>query len=129
MPPLRRRTFTIGSRQITDRRCTAILTNPTSPGERNPVQSAGLRLFSLPASRPLGGVLRKRFAVPTIFFYFVLRQIFNTNEAVLRSFVAANEFVEFCLDRRAIAILCVLNDKHHKKGNDCGPRIDHKLPG
>src|SRR5689334_11165178 len=41
----------------------------------------------------------------------------------------ANEFVQFDLYCCAIAILRILNQEDHQKGDNCGAGIDNQLPG
>jgi hypothetical protein len=41
----------------------------------------------------------------------------------------ADQFVEFCLNRNAIAVLRILDKKDHKKCNNGRTRIDDQLPG
>ena len=62
-------------------------------------------------------------------FQFGIRQILQIHQAGARAFDSLEQLVEFQMDRSAIAVLRVLNQKHNQKRNDSGRRIDHELPG
>jgi len=40
-----------------------------------------------------------------------------------------DQFVKLCLNGRAVAVLRILNQKHHQKGGDVRPRVHDQLPG
>jgi len=40
----------------------------------------------------------------------------------------ADQLVQFQMHRLGVAILCVLDDEHHEKGNDRRSRVDDQLP-
>jgi hypothetical protein len=58
---------------------------------------------------------------------FLVGEMLDSNEGVLRG-ASLDEFVEFDLERRAVAILRVLYQKHHQEPDDGCPCIDDQLP-
>jgi hypothetical protein len=54
--------------------------------------------------------------------------MFDSNERVLRS-AGPNQLIEFGLDRGAIAVLRVLDQKDHQESNDSRSCLDNELPG
>ena len=50
------------------------------------------------------------------------------DELIARVFDRANEFVQFQMNCFGIAVLCVLNQKHHQKRNDGRGRVNDELP-
>jgi len=53
--------------------------------------------------------------------------MFDANKKVLRRSYT-NKFIEFDLNGGIVAILRILDEKHHKESNDRSSRIDHQLP-
>ncbi len=47
----------------------------------------------------------------------------------MRSFRAANHFVQLQLNRGAVAILRILNQEDHQEGHNGGAGINDQLPG
>ncbi len=60
---------------------------------------------------------------------FLVGKVLKIDEFIARVFDRANEFVQFQMDRFCIAVLRVLNQKNHEKGDDCGGRVNDQLPG
>ena len=59
----------------------------------------------------------------------VLDGVFDLGlSAVLDTLQTANELIELCLNRRAVAVLSVLNNEDHKERDDRRPSVDDKLP-
>ena len=58
-------------------------------------------------------------------FFFI--KVFYADKFVL-GFAGQNQLVEFCLNCPAVAILRVLQDEHHQKGDDGRGGVDHQLP-
>ena len=55
-------------------------------------------------------------------------QMFNSDKEIL-GFAVADQFVQLHLDRRAVPILRILNEKDHEECDDRGAGIDDQLPG
>jgi hypothetical protein len=55
-------------------------------------------------------------------------EVFDSNESVLSS-AGPNELIEFGLDRGAIPVLRVLDQKDHQERDNGGSGIDDELPG
>ena len=60
---------------------------------------------------------------------FVLRKFLDVQDGVVAAFGGAEQFIQFDLDGFAVAVLSVLNQKHHQECDDRRGRIDYKLPG
>ncbi len=58
----------------------------------------------------------------------LVRKVLEIDEFIARVFDRANEFVQFQMDRFCIAVLRVLNQKHHQKRNDGRGRVNDELP-
>jgi hypothetical protein len=52
----------------------------------------------------------------------------NADESVLRA-ARADQLIKFGLDRRTVAVLSALDQKHHEERHDRRSGIDHELPG
>src|SRR5262249_31664504 len=52
----------------------------------------------------------------------------DPDEAVL-CLADADQLVELGLNRRAVAVLGILDQEHHQEGDDGRPRVDDELPG
>ena len=59
---------------------------------------------------------------------FFLRQILCVEHAVISCLDGKDQLIQFHLHRFAIAILCILNEEDHQKGDDRGTRINNQLP-
>lgn len=55
-------------------------------------------------------------------------KIFEHHEIVASAFHGANQFIEFEVDRFGVAVLHVLDEEHHEKGDDGGAGVDDQLP-
>src|SRR5262245_5232016 len=60
---------------------------------------------------------------------FLVAEIFEIHESVAGAGNSAEKFVEFQVKRFGIAVLSVLNDENHQKGDDRRARVDDELPG
>src|SRR6266480_117700 len=58
-----------------------------------------------------------------------VRQVFKIDKFVSRAFDGADNLIEFKMHCFGIAVLSVLNQKHHQKRDDGGARINDQLPG
>jgi hypothetical protein len=58
----------------------------------------------------------------------LVTQIFQVHEAVSRAFNGMNQFVELEMNSFSVAILGVLDQKHHEECNNRRARIDYQLP-
>jgi lipoyl-dependent peroxiredoxin len=55
-------------------------------------------------------------------------EIFEIEKGIVRRLVSSNELVKFDLHGFRIAILGVLNQEHHKEGDNCCSCVDYQLP-
>ena len=62
------------------------------------------------------------------FLEFLVRKILEIDEFITRVFDRANEFVQFQMNRFGVAVLRILNQKHHQKRNDGRGRVNNELP-
>ena len=62
------------------------------------------------------------------FLEFLIRKILEIDEFIARVFDRANEFVQFQMDSFGVAVLRILNQKHHQKRNDGRGRVNDELP-
>src|SRR5947209_11510560 len=62
-------------------------------------------------------------------FDLLVRQMFNPDELFACLVDGAQQFVELCLHRRAVAVLAVLDQEHHEERHDRRSGVDHQLPG
>jgi len=82
---------------------------------------------------PSYGLVSSRFSFGAPFTFiaqfikFFVREMLNPDKCIL-SGADSHEFIELDLDSGAIAILRVLNQENHEKGNNGGPGIDDELP-
>lgn len=58
---------------------------------------------------------------------FLFIQLFNADELIL-CLRRQDQLVKFCLKCLAVAVLGVLQNEHHKKGDDCCPGINYEFP-
>src|SRR6476469_8123390 len=58
---------------------------------------------------------------------FFMRQMLNNNKRIISS-TDTDKLIELDLNRCAIPVLRVLNQKHHEKSHDGRPRVNHELP-
>src|SRR4051812_18435913 len=70
---------------------------------------------------------RAKLALGADFLQFLIGEVLDSDKRIVGG-ADANEFVQFDLNGRAIAILRILNQKHHQEGDDGGPGVDDKLP-
>jgi len=63
------------------------------------------------------------------FLQFLVGQIFEIDKLVASAFQRADQLVQFEMHCFGVAVLCVLNQKHHQKRNDCRGGVDDQLPG
>lgn len=62
------------------------------------------------------------------FFQFVIGEFLKIDKFISRAFDRANDLIEFQMKRFGIAVLRVLNNKYHQKGDDGGACVDNELP-
>src|SRR5207245_2395705 len=55
-------------------------------------------------------------------------KVLEIDEFIARVFDCANEFVQFQMNRFGVAVLRVLNQKHHQKSDDGRGGVDDQLP-
>ena len=58
----------------------------------------------------------------------LIGKVLEIDEFIARVFDRANEFVQFQMNCFCVAVLRVLNQKDHEKGDDCGSRVNDQLP-
>ncbi len=75
------------------------------------------------------GFLTKVFELFLEFFQIFVRQIFKIDKFVSRVFEGADNLIEFKMHCFGIAVLRVLNQKHHEEGNDRRRSVNNELPG
>ena len=69
--------------------------------------------------------------VPELFFELpklLIGKVFEIDKVIARLFDRSNEFVQLELHCFGVAVLCVLNQEHHQKGDDGGRGVDNQLP-
>src|SRR6266542_1930118 len=59
----------------------------------------------------------------------LIGEIFEIDKFIARAPDGADELIQLQLHGLGVAVLCVLNKKHHQEGNDRGGCVDDKLPG
>ena len=59
----------------------------------------------------------------------ILRELLQVEKGIVRPADRADQFIEFEVHCGAIAVLRVLDEKHHQECDDRSARIDHQLPG
>lgn len=59
---------------------------------------------------------------------FLIGQFFEVQECIMRLGIGADQFVELDLHGGTLAVLRVLDQKHHEERDDGRTGIDHKLP-
>ena len=60
---------------------------------------------------------------------FPFREFFNVEQGVVRLAVRPDQFVQLELQCLGVAVLGILDEEHHQKGDDGGGSIDYELPG
>jgi len=63
------------------------------------------------------------------FFQILIRKVFKIDQFVSRAFECADDLVQLQLKCLGIAVLRVLNEKHHQERDDGGASVDDELPG
>ena len=69
---------------------------------------------------------------PELCFEFLklrIRKVLKIDEFITRVFDRANEFIQFQMNCFGVAVLSILNQKDHEKGDDCRGRVNDQLPG
>src|SRR5262249_45389056 len=67
-----------------------------------------------------------------LFFQFlelVLGHLFQVDQLITCAFQCADKLVKLQMDHLGVAVLSVLNQKHHEKGHKGGRGVDNELPG
>lgn len=62
-------------------------------------------------------------------FEFLIRSIVEIDHHIPGVLVRADQLIDLKMKRPAVAVLRVLNEKHHEKCDDGGTRVDDQLPG
>src|SRR5690349_1083299 len=89
------------------------------------VRRAGIALtFANVRARTFG----ERFVVVSDVRKLVLLELFEIQQRDVSAGGAADELIQLHLDRLRIAVLRVLDEEHHEKGDDRRSRIDDELP-
>jgi len=60
---------------------------------------------------------------------FLFLQLFQIEEAEMRTLGGADQLIQLQLHRHSVAVLGVLNQEDHKEGDDRRAGVDHQLPG
>ena len=58
----------------------------------------------------------------------VIREMFDIDHFIVRLIDGLDDFIEFEVNGAGVAVLRVLNQKHHQESDDRGAGIDNKLP-
>src|SRR5438876_4765228 len=58
----------------------------------------------------------------------LIGEIFEIDKFIARAPDGADELIQLQLHGLGVAVLCVLNKKHHQEGNDRGGGVDDQLP-
>ena len=58
-----------------------------------------------------------------------VRKIFQVKQFIAGALAHPDQFIELEMERRAVAVLCILDEKHHQKSNNGGSCVDDQLPG
>ncbi len=75
------------------------------------------------------GVCSELFELLFKFLQFFVGEIFQIDQFISRLRQRTNDFIEFQMHRFRVAILGVLNEKHHQESDNGRPSIDDQLPG
>ena len=59
----------------------------------------------------------------------ILRELLQVEKGIVRPADRADQFIQFEVHCGAIAVLRVLDEKHHQECDDRSARIGHQLPG
>jgi hypothetical protein len=62
-------------------------------------------------------------------FQILVRKLFKIHKFISRAFDGANNLIKFQMNGFGIAVLGVLNQKHHEEGNNRRSGVDDELPG
>lgn len=62
-------------------------------------------------------------------FQVFVGKFFKIDKFISRAFKGADDLIQFQMDRFGIAVLGILDQEHHEKGDDRGGRINNELPG
>jgi len=62
-------------------------------------------------------------------FQVFVRKLFKIHKFISRAFDGAKELIQFEVDRFGVAVLRILDQKHHEEGHDGRGGIDDQLPG
>ena len=57
-----------------------------------------------------------------------VRKVFKIDKFISRTFESADDLIQFQMDRFGIAVLGVLDQEHHEKGDDRCGSINNELP-
>ena len=72
-------------------------------------------------------ILSAAFTQATDFVELFVRELFDPNKRIMCA-ADSDQLIKLDLDGSSIAVLGILNQKHHKKGDDGSAGIDDKLP-
>ena len=75
------------------------------------------------------GLLGQNRVIQTDAIEFVLLQLLQVQQRIMCTVNGTDELIQLDLQRLGIAILCILNQKHHQERDNRGPGVDHELPG
>ena len=67
-------------------------------------------------------------AIVVQFIEFFVSKILDRGEFILGSLHGKDQFGQLELDRQCVAVLRILNQKHHQERDDGGAGIDDQLP-
>src|SRR3954447_25146093 len=97
------------------------------------LRRAGYACLALRFVLPAGEMLEGLFSLAPAFFMqrlqFLIREVLNRREFVGHAFHGQDEFRKLELNGHGVAVLRVLDQKHHEKRHDRGAGVDDKLPG
>ena len=63
------------------------------------------------------------------FLKVLVGQLFKIDKFISGAFKCADHLIEFEMHCLGVAVLCVLDEKHHQKRNDSRAGINNELPG
>ena len=75
------------------------------------------------------GSLSQVFELLFYFLHFFVGEIFQIEQFISRLSERTDDFIELQMHCFGVAVLGVLNQEHHQKGNDGGSSVDDQLPG
>src|SRR6185437_13998588 len=102
--------------------------NAVSRGTNKRVLPPCLRDLFVLAGAPGLTLFADSFVLLFQFVQLFVRELFHVDQIIAGGIVGAYEFIQLQVDGFSIAVLGVLDEKHHQEGNQAGCCIDYQLP-